>query len=850
MDDTAAGRAPVPARTHGPPLPQPGRPAPAVRADGHRAAEQLTADTARTAAARRLQTATARPDLDGLATVAARLLGVASGRISLLADGPLVVGAHGPQPAPARDRPGEELARTVCSQTAAAGRPLVIPDTHVDLRVTELPAVRAGEVGSYLGVPLATRDGCVVGAFCVFDPGARDWAPGDASLLQHLAGAAAAGLELAVAGEVSPEVSLVQTAVRSAGVGTRDLEVATGRVDGDEQAPALFGLRREELDHEVDVALDRIHPGDRAAARTDVAVALATGSVLDVTAHRRAAERIAGALDGVAVGCVVTDGSRRVVHANAAAERLTGTARADLLGRSVVDLFSDGDGGGDGDGGAAALTDLVRRALHAGEAVTEVTAPGTGRRVEVRVVPGGEGLAVYLVDGTDRHEPARAAERASTRASLLAEVTAVATGTDDPDVAAQRLAELLVPALGDWCVVTLVEDDRAVDTPVRTVPHPFDLRRGLRDVGSRHRDPARVPLLARYVEHRLSDLTEHAPLWRALREGRPLQVPDATAAVSAVLDPDGVARAVLAELAPSSGLVLPLPGRGRTVGLLTLFQDADRPPLDAEDVATVVELAGRAGLALDSARLHRHQRRFAEELQRSLLTDPPAPARTDLVVRYVPSTRTAQVGGDWYDAFEQPAGTVLVIGDVVGHDTRAATAMAQVRTVVRTLGAVGDDRPADVLTRTDRVLVASQPDVTASVLVARLEEGPGGATRLRWSCAGHPPAAVLTPAGAVEFLTAPDADLLLGVDPAAARHDHVADLPAGSTVLLYTDGLVERRGTSLDEGFAALAGALAETAAEGPTDLDALVDGLLARTLPAGSADDVAVLALRLHGRG
>ncbi len=104
--------------------------------------------------------------------------------------------------------------------------------------------------------------------------------------------------------------------------------------------------------------------------------------------------------------------------------------------------------------------------------------------------------------------------------------------------------------------------------------------------------------------------------------------------------------------------------------------------------------------------------------------------------------------------------------------------------------------------------------------------------------------------GSVTALEAPDADLLLGVDPAAPRRDHVVDLPAGATVLLHTDGLVERRDASLDEGFAALAAAVVAVAAEHPADLDALVDGVLARTLPAEAADDVAVLAVRLRPRG
>ena len=147
----------------------------------------------------------------------------------------------------------------------------------------------------------------------------------------------------------------------------------------------------------------------------------------------------------------------------------------------------------------------------------------------------------------------------------------------------------------------------------------------------------------------------------------------------------GEAAELIAQLAPEALAVLLLRGRGRVAGMLSLFNGPGRGPIAADALTTAEEIAARAGLALDNARLYREQRSLAEGLQRSLLTPPPQPDHGQIVVRVVPAAQAAQVGGDWYDAFLQPGGaTVLVIGDVVGHDTQAAAAMGQLRTIADT----------------------------------------------------------------------------------------------------------------------------------------------------------------------
>jgi serine phosphatase RsbU (regulator of sigma subunit) len=251
-----------------------------------------------------------------------------------------------------------------------------------------------------------------------------------------------------------------------------------------------------------------------------------------------------------------------------------------------------------------------------------------------------------------------------------------------------------------------------------------------------------------------------------------------------------------------------------------------------------VELGGEPGADL------------AEGLQRSLLSEPPVADGLQIAVRYVPAAEAARVGGDWYDAFLAPdGGTLLVIGDVVGHDTQAAAAMGQVRGLLRGIAFTTGDSPAAVLTRLDHAVTGLHPDTTVTSVVARVEAGPGrpdGAIRILWSNAGHPPPMVVTADGSVTVLSAARADLLLGWDPDTTRAESEATLARGATLLMYTDGLVERRGEDLDQGLDRLRTALGRIAAH---PLDQLCDELLATMRPLVPDDDVALIAVRSDDR-
>ena len=271
------------------------------------------------------------------------------------------------------------------------------------------------------------------------------------------------------------------------------------------------------------------------------------------------------------------------------------------------------------------------------------------------------------------------------------------------------------------------------------------------------------------------------------------------------------------------------------------------------DPWTAAELADAAELRVNLLdALYARSRRVARTaltLQRSLLSEPPDPDHLDFAVRYVPAAQDSQVGGDWYDVFQQPDGaTVLVIGDVVGHDTEAAACMGQLRGLLRGITYDSADGPAGVLTRLDRAMAGLQLKTMASVLVARLEqtdqERRDGVTRLRWANAGHLPPVIAGPEGTIDVLDAARPDLLLGVDATAPRQDQVATLARGSTVLLYTDGLVERRDQLFDDGIDRLRAEFGRLWRE---PVDQLADQLLARLLPDRAEDDVALVAVRLN---
>nr|WP_246314741.1 SpoIIE family protein phosphatase [Kineococcus aurantiacus] len=296
---------------------------------------------------------------------------------------------------------------------------------------------------------------------------------------------------------------------------------------------------------------------------------------------------------------------------------------------------------------------------------------------------------------------------------------------------------------------------------------------------------------------------------------------------------------------------LPLLVGGQVIGGLAAGWGRDHPFTD-EELELLDGCAAQCAQALEritgersAAEEVRAVRRMSETLQRSLLTQPPVREGLQLAMRYQPAARGAEVGGDWFDAFAtRSGGTVLVVGDVVGHDQVAAAAMGQVRNMVRGIAFDGDDRPATLLARLDQAMAGLELGALATAVLAVVDPPlPGiGSRRLRWANAGHLPPLLRRARGGVDVLDTCD-DLMLGVEPTSLRHEHVVDLDPGDLLVLYTDGLVERRGLDLDEGVAAVRAALQ---ARDVLNAGGWADSLLAGTRASGAEDDTALLVLHV----
>lgn len=394
--------------------------------------------------------------------------------------------------------------------------------------------------------------------------------------------------------------------------------------------------------------------------------------------------------------------------------------------------------------------------------------------------------------------------------------------------ALDRLATVLLPGLGDWCVADVLEPPDLVTRVVARGPDgPLPLARAGGPVGARRSSAA-----TRGVLHRLVD----AP-GRVVR----LSAHDLRAMVASDEPRTRAQGETALALGTTDLLVLGLTSHDALLAVLAVGRTGRA--FSSQEVELLVDIAALAGLAVDDLRLLAVQRSVSTALQQSLLPSLPLLPRAPLTARFVPAGSGLAVGGDWYDAFVLPSGELaLVIGDATGHDVRAAARMAELRTLLRALAVDRGGAPSQVLARLDVVLTQLAPDLSGTCLYAQLSGGAEGAAddwSLRWSSAGHLPPLLLRDGVATTLETSPE--LMLGVRAGTGRSDHVRALQRGDLVLLHTDGLVEDRSTSLDVRLQALR-RLVE--AVGGADPELLADRLVGEL--ASGDDDVAVLLLQV----
>jgi serine phosphatase RsbU (regulator of sigma subunit) len=432
-------------------------------------------------------------------------------------------------------------------------------------------------------------------------------------------------------------------------------------------------------------------------------------------------------------------------------------------------------------------------------------------------------MASSAVDGLEALERERTARRdaeAAARAqSTLSEASAAFAEVLEPNDASRLLVSLTVPSLAQLAVVYVVDDNgRAVLADVLT------------------EDPALRPELLAYLEAYPPHRDQPNGVGRVLATGEAQLFPEVTDEILASVTSSPEEAGQLRRVVLRSGLCVPLTARGRLVGVLALSRDETYRELD---VAYALDLARRGALAMDNAARYAFERDLAGALQRSLLPrSTPTSALLTTASRYLAGARGTQVGGDWYDVIEvDDDKLVLVVGDVMGRGVRAAAVMGQLRATVRAYAVEGHG-PAELLQRLDRV-VQSLGEVNFTTCVVGLLD-----PRTREMCvavAGHLPPLIIGPDGGAHYVEV-DPGLPLGVGD-AAYVEQALQLEPGSTVLLYTDGLVEGRGVPVEEGMQLLLDAVREPVRSAEELCDRVLHAL---GRDGDHDDDTALLALVL----
>ncbi|WP_326584597.1 SpoIIE family protein phosphatase [Streptomyces sp. NBC_00481] len=436
------------------------------------------------------------------------------------------------------------------------------------------------------------------------------------------------------------------------------------------------------------------------------------------------------------------------------------------------------------------------------------------------------------------------------RLQLIAEASKHIGSTLDLTRTAQELADVAVPEFADFISIDLLTSlDGAQGQPSGAQAAGDDL--ALRRIAHQSVLPG-VPE-AVVVPGDVDKYPEGSPPAESLRLGRALRHQVSDPALAEWISKDRLRNSRVRGFGVHSVMTVPLAARGSVLGVAVFIRHRHPDPFQQDDLVLAEELAARAAISIDNAWRYTRERATAVTLQRSLLPQRlPEQAAVEVASRYLPAGGQAGVGGDWFDVIPLSGARVaLVVGDVVGHGIHASATMGRLRTAVRTLADI-DLPPDELLTHLDD-LVAHLPadrdsderaigdgemtgDIGATCLYAVYDPISRRCTLAR---AGHPPPALVSPNGMVELIDLPAGPPLgLGGLPFESLD---TELPEGSLLALYTDGLVESRDYDIEEGISRLRQVLTRPAAS----LDVLCDTVLASVLPPQPTDDVALLIAR-----
>jgi hypothetical protein len=545
-----------------------------------------------------------------------------------------------------------------------------------------------------------------------------------------------------------------------------------------------------------------------------------------------------GGLAQSPLGVIIVDAGLRIDWANQAAERLGGGQQATAWpGRRLAEVLPQLD------------TDTIERSLRQ---VVDTGKPAIDLQVSSHVggLSGERFWSCTQFQVTGAHGQAAGATcvirevteqaRNQRRLALADEASARIGTTLDITRTAEELLDVAIPRIADTGSVdllgTVIEGDRPA-------PQTHDQTMHLQRVAVRW--PADAPLPPEYRRQAWYDAGKAKLHHQRLVAGLPVYLPTfgtmTPEQIGEVTSGTGFDRMITARQAGAHSLIIvPLLARGVIMGHVILYRLAGSKPFSATDLALARDFVSRAAVSIDNARLYTRERATALTLQRGLLPRQiPCLPGIELACRYVPAQTHAEIGGDWFDVIPLPAGRcALTVGDVTGHDITAASLMGQLRTATRTLATL-DLTPARILTRLDQITAdLTDAETSATCLYAACDPATGS-----WdiACAGHPPPALARPGQPATFPDLPPG-LPLGIGMAADPYQVTrVHAPPGSTLVMYTDGLIEEPGTDISTGMARLAATLAAVTT---LPLTQACDTLLA-TLAPRPADDIAILMAR-----
>jgi PAS domain S-box-containing protein len=523
-------------------------------------------------------------------------------------------------------------------------------------------------------------------------------------------------------------------------------------------------------------------------------------------------ERLAALVRQLPLGVIIAESSsRKLLFTNQRAQDLLGYGASE---RSI----------------AGPHAELVHRALE-GESTTDseievVRADGSHGIVSLSAEPvrdaGGEIVAAVatLFDLTEHRQREEAL-------AFLAEASVVLTETLDLQHTLTELVELAVPRLADWCSIDMLE------------------RGEIRNVGVAHVNPDTARLARRVHERRPARAQASSGVSAALSTGRSQLIRDVPAWLAEQETPDEELLTMSRVLGVRSSIVAPLAGRGRVFGALTLATAESGRHFTEQDLAIAEDLARRASLAIDNARLYGAEHDIAHALQQSLLpgtlTHPPG---AEIAARYRPAGEGAEVGGDFYDSWQSDDIYFLAIGDVAGHGPAAAALTSLTRQTMRVVSRYEPSPGRILAVVNDTIRAQSEPEQFCTAALASLRPTDGGYL-LTVACAGHPPPVIVRAAKA-EPEEVGVCGALLGVVADREYDERECVLGLGDLVAFWTDGVTERRhgGGMFGEQrlLSLLAGAADRTAADVAREIDEAVMGFA----PGLPHDDVAILIARV----